>query len=142
MEVNREQVAVVVSIGRATWEIENQQVNGHKNHGYELERNYGHGHKTLSLIFSLLNLLGFVAHAILRWGDRLSQRCPGAGVATGAVERAAHDPERDLGPELAAVGFKLSAGIAHVPKQATKDEHGFANGQKGLIRWNLSSVGR
>ena len=45
-----------------------------KNHGYELEHNYGHGQQTLSMVFYLLNLLAFVAHVILERGDRLYQR--------------------------------------------------------------------
>jgi hypothetical protein len=55
--------------------IENEQCNVQKNHGYELEHNYGHGQQTLSMVFSLLNLLALVAHVILERGDRLYQRC-------------------------------------------------------------------
>ena len=47
----------------------------HKNHGYELEDNYGHGQQTLSMVFYLLNLLAFVAHQVLELGDRLYQQC-------------------------------------------------------------------
>jgi hypothetical protein len=75
LEVNGENVAVVVGIGRAKWKIENEQFNVHKNHGYELEHNYGHGQQRLSMIFYLLNLLAIVAHVILPLGDRLYQRC-------------------------------------------------------------------
>jgi len=75
LEVNAGNVAVIVRIGRAKWKIENEQFNVHKNHGYELEHNYGHGQQTLSMIFYLVNLLAFVAHLILQLGDRLYQRC-------------------------------------------------------------------
>lgn len=75
LEVDQENVAVVVRIGRSRWKIENEQFNIHKNHGYELEHNYGHGEKNLSLIFYLLNLLAFVTHLILELGDRLYQQC-------------------------------------------------------------------
>jgi hypothetical protein len=75
LEVDRENVSVVVAIGRSKWKIENEQFNVHKNHGYELEHNYGHGQQTLSMIFYLLNLLAFVAHAIVEMGDRLYQQC-------------------------------------------------------------------
>jgi hypothetical protein len=68
-------VAAMVWIGRSRWKIENEHFNGHKNHGYELEHNYGHGKQTLSMVFYLLNLLAFIAHVILERGDRLSQRC-------------------------------------------------------------------
>jgi hypothetical protein len=68
-------VAVVVQIGRTRWKIENEQFNVHKNHGYELTHNYGHGQQTLSMVFYLLNLLAYVAHVVLALGDRLYHRC-------------------------------------------------------------------
>lgn len=68
-------VAAIVGIGRARWKIENEQFNVHKNHGYEVEHNYGHGQQTLSMVFYLLNLLAFVAHKLLEFGDRLYQQC-------------------------------------------------------------------
>ena len=68
-------VAVVVQIGRTRWKIENEQFNVHKNHGYELTHNYGHGQQTLSMVFYLLNLLAYVTHVVLALGDRLYQRC-------------------------------------------------------------------
>jgi hypothetical protein len=55
-------VAAIVGIGRSGWKIENEQFNVQKNHGYELEHNYGHGQQTLSMVFYLLNLLAFLAH--------------------------------------------------------------------------------
>lgn len=75
LEVDTANVAVIVRIGRSRWKIENEQFNIHKNHGYELEHNYGHGKKHLSMIFYLLNLLAFVTHLILEFGDRLYQQC-------------------------------------------------------------------
>jgi len=68
-------VGSIVGIGRSRWKIENEQFNVHKNHGYEVEHNYGHGQQTLSMIFYLLNLLAFVAHKLLEFGDRLYQQC-------------------------------------------------------------------
>jgi len=73
--VTPETVASIVGIGRARWKIENEQFNVHKNHGYEVEHNYGHGQQTLSMVFYLLNLLAFVAHKLLEFGDRLYQQC-------------------------------------------------------------------
>lgn len=75
LDVNAENVAVVMRIGRAKWKIENEHFNIHKNHGYHLEHNYGHGRRTLSMVFYLLNLPAFVVHAILDLGDRLYQHC-------------------------------------------------------------------
>jgi hypothetical protein len=75
LEVTTDNVAAIGRIGRSRWKIENEQFNVQKNHGYELEHNYGHGHQTLSMVFYLLNLLAFIAHMILERGDRLYQRC-------------------------------------------------------------------
>jgi hypothetical protein len=75
LEVDAANVAVVVQIGRTRWKIENEQFNVHKNHGYELTHNYGHGQQTLSMVFYLLNLLAYVAHGVLALGDRLYLRC-------------------------------------------------------------------
>jgi hypothetical protein len=74
-EVTAENAAQVIGIGRSRWKIENEQFNVHKNHGYELEHNYGHGQQTLSMVFYLLNLLAFLAHKVLEFGDRLYQQC-------------------------------------------------------------------
>ena len=75
LEVEGTNVAAIVQIGRSRWKIENEHFNVQKNHGYELEHNYGHGQQTLSMVFYLLNLLAFVAHMLLERGDRLYQRC-------------------------------------------------------------------
>jgi len=75
LEVEQANVSEVIWMGRSRWKIENEQFNVHKNHGYELEHNYGHGKQTLSMVFYLLNLLAFIAHMILDRGDRLYQRC-------------------------------------------------------------------
>ena len=75
LEVDASNVAVVVQIGRTRWKIENEQFNVHKNHGYELTHNYGHGQQHLAMVFYLLNLLAYVTHVVLALGDRLYQRC-------------------------------------------------------------------
>ena len=75
LDVDAANVAVVVQIGRTRWKIENEQFNVHKNHGYELTHNYGHGQQSLSMVFYLLNLLAYVTHSVLALGDRLYQRC-------------------------------------------------------------------
>jgi hypothetical protein len=74
-ELTRANAAPIMGVGRARWKIENEQFNVHKHHGYELEHNYGHGQQTLSMVFYLLNLLAFLAHQVLEFGDRLYQQC-------------------------------------------------------------------
>jgi len=71
----RADAARLLALVRGHWHIENAHFNVHKNHGYALEHNYGHGQQTLSMVFYLLNLLAFIAHVILERGDRLYQRC-------------------------------------------------------------------
>jgi hypothetical protein len=75
LEVTPANVAASVGIGRSRWKIENAHFNGHKNRGYDLEHNSGHGAQTLSMVLYLLNLFACIAHLILERGDRLSQRC-------------------------------------------------------------------
>jgi hypothetical protein len=75
LEVSQENVEQITAVGRSKWKIENEQFNVQKNHGYELEHNYGHGKKKLSVVFYLLNLLAFVTHKIIERGDRLYQKC-------------------------------------------------------------------
>lgn len=75
LEVTSDHVAAIGRLGRSRWKMENEQFNVHKNHGYELTHNYGHGQQTLSMVFYLLNLLAYVAHVVLALGDRLYLRC-------------------------------------------------------------------
>ncbi len=75
LDVDAAKVAVVVHIGRTRWKIETEQCNVHKNHGYDLTHNYGHGQQHLSMVFYLLNLLAYVTPVVLALGDRLYQRC-------------------------------------------------------------------
>jgi hypothetical protein len=75
LAITPETVAPIVGIGRSRWKIENEQFNVQKNHGYEVEHNYGHGQQTLAMVFYLLNLLAFLAHKLLEFGDRLYQQC-------------------------------------------------------------------
>lgn len=78
LEVNASNVEEIIWAARGRWKIENENFNTHKNGGYELEHNYGHGTRGLSQDFYYLNLLAFVAHKVLERSDatyrRLRQR--------------------------------------------------------------------
>jgi hypothetical protein len=63
-ELNAENVETVADCGRARWKIENEHNNVLKNHGYNLEHNFGHGKHHACEIFCLLNLLAFLFHGI------------------------------------------------------------------------------
>jgi hypothetical protein len=65
LPVNKTNVAEIVACGRARWKIENEAFNVMKNHGYELEHNFGHGNTFLAMMLAALNLLAFAWHAVL-----------------------------------------------------------------------------
>lgn len=74
LEVNGENIEEIIWIGRGRWKIENENFNTHKNGGYELEHNYGHGQKGLATVFYYLNLLAFVTHKVLERSDKTYQK--------------------------------------------------------------------
>jgi hypothetical protein len=74
LEVTKENLSEIISIGRAKWKIENEQFNVQKNHGYHLEHNFGHGKKNLSGLFYYLNTLAFIVHLILEMGSNSFRR--------------------------------------------------------------------
>jgi hypothetical protein len=65
LPVSKDNVAEIVACGRARWKIENESFNVLKNHGYELEHNFGHGQKFLAMTLAALNLLAFAWHTAL-----------------------------------------------------------------------------
>jgi hypothetical protein len=65
LPVSKDNVAKIVACARARWKIENESFNVMKNHGYELEHNFGHGQTFLAMTLAALNLLAFAWHAAL-----------------------------------------------------------------------------
>jgi hypothetical protein len=65
LAVSKANVVQIVACGRARWKIENESFNVMKNHGYELEHNFGHGEKFLAKTLAALNLLAFAWHSAL-----------------------------------------------------------------------------
>jgi hypothetical protein len=68
-------IKVLVKTGRCRWKAENEVFNVMKNHGYYMDRNYGHGKENLSYNFYLLTLLAFFFHQIFELTDRQYQAC-------------------------------------------------------------------
>ena len=60
LEVTRENAPQIVAAGRSRWKIENETFNVLKNHGYQLEHNYGHGKQNLSTVLAMLMMLAFL----------------------------------------------------------------------------------
>ena len=65
LPVTKANVAEIVACGRARWKIENESFNVLKNHGYELEHNFGHGEIHLAMTLAALNMLAFAWHTVL-----------------------------------------------------------------------------
>ena len=65
LAVTKANVAEIAACGRARWKIENESFNVLKNHGYELERNFGHGETHLAMTLAALNMLAFAWHTVL-----------------------------------------------------------------------------
>jgi len=70
-KITAENVEHLALCARARWKIENEHNNVLKNHGYNLEHNFGHGEEHASEMFCLLNLLAFLFHSILSYADAL-----------------------------------------------------------------------
>jgi hypothetical protein len=62
--LSKDTVQTVADCGRARWKIENEHNTVLKNHGYNLEHNFGHGKQHANEVFCLLNLLAFLFHGI------------------------------------------------------------------------------
>lgn len=65
LPLSKSNVVAFVSCARARWKIENESFNVMKNHGYELEHNFGHGQEFLAMMLASLNLLAFAWHTVL-----------------------------------------------------------------------------
>jgi hypothetical protein len=75
VDVTSENIKTLVRAGRCRWKTENELFNVMKNHGYYMERNYGHGQKNLAFNFYLLTLLAFSFHQIAELTDKQYQAC-------------------------------------------------------------------
>jgi hypothetical protein len=68
-EITKDSVIEIVKAGRTRWKTENENNNILKNHGYNMEHNFGHGKIYLSQLLLSLNLLAFLFHTILNIMD-------------------------------------------------------------------------
>ncbi len=81
LPVSKASVADIAAAGRARWKIENETFNVMKNHGYELEHNFGHGKKFLAMTLAAFNLLAFAWHTALDIVEPPWQRARAAAAA-------------------------------------------------------------
>ncbi|MFM6875407.1 MAG: ISNCY family transposase, partial [Microcystis panniformis] len=61
-KITENNVEEIVKAGRSRWKVENEGNNVLKNHGYNLEHNFGHGQNHLCEFLLSLNLLAFLFH--------------------------------------------------------------------------------
>jgi hypothetical protein len=64
-KITENNVEKIVKAARSRWKVENEGNNVLKNHGYNLEHNFGHGENHLCELLLSLNLLAFLFHTIL-----------------------------------------------------------------------------
>lgn len=67
--ITEKNVEKIVADGRARFKVENENNNVLKTKGYNLEHNFGHGKKNLSMVFMTLNILAFLFHTVLEYCD-------------------------------------------------------------------------
>lgn len=75
LPLNNKNIKTMVAGARCRWKNENECFNVMKNHGYYMDRNYGHGKKHLCFNFYLLTLLAFFFHQIFELTDKAYQAC-------------------------------------------------------------------
>jgi hypothetical protein len=64
LTINDTNLSALMKAGRARWKIENETFNTLKNQGYNMEHNFGHGHKYLSTVLSFLMMMAFLIDQI------------------------------------------------------------------------------
>lgn len=74
LQVSKDNVELLVSGGRCRWKAENEIFNVMKNHGYYMDRNFGHGKQNLAFNFYLLTLIAFFMHQIFELTDKLYEQ--------------------------------------------------------------------
>lgn len=73
LDISNDTAKIIVDAGRSRWKIENECFNTLKNHGYNIEHNYGHGADNLCYNFYMFTLLAFTMHQIHQLTDKLFQ---------------------------------------------------------------------
>lgn len=68
-EITKDNIVEIIQAGRTRWKTENENNNVLKNHGYNMEHNFGHGKKNLSQLLLTFNVLAFLFHTVLNVMD-------------------------------------------------------------------------
>lgn len=73
IKLTRHNVEPIMRTGRCRWKVENETFNTLKNHGYNLEHNYGHGKQHLATVLGMLMMLMFLIDQIQETSCKLFQ---------------------------------------------------------------------
>jgi hypothetical protein len=73
-KITENNVEEIVKAGRSRWKVENEGNNVLKNHGYNLEHNFGHGQNHLCEFLLSLNLLAFLFDSVLDLANHTYQK--------------------------------------------------------------------
>lgn len=72
-ELNDNNVVVAVKASRSHWQIETENNNTLKTHGYHFEHHFGPGHQHLASLLATLVILAFLLHTLLELIDKAFQ---------------------------------------------------------------------
>jgi hypothetical protein len=121
--MTKENVYEIMRAGRARWKIENETFNTLKNHGYNLEHNYGLGKKNLSAVFAHLMMLAFLVDQVQQLCCPLFQ----AARAKCASKKSLWEKIRScfhefLAPSMEAILQKIAQGMKRQPFPVLQEE--------------------
>lgn len=74
LDIEPSMVKEFVKIARSRWKIENETFNVLKNHGYNLEHNYGHGKKFLASCLATIMFLAFLVDQLTQCVDKTCRK--------------------------------------------------------------------
>lgn len=77
INISADTAKIILDAARARWKIENECFNSLKNHGYNIEHNYGHGNNHLCYNMYNLTLVAFTMHQIHQLTDKLFKEMRG-----------------------------------------------------------------
>jgi len=77
LNISADTAKIILYAARARWKIENECFNSLKNHGYNIEHNYGHGNNHLCYNMYNLTLVAFAMHQIHQLTDKLFKEMRG-----------------------------------------------------------------
>ena len=120
--------------------MENEAFNVMKNHGYELEHNFGHGKKFLAMILAGLNLLAFAWHTLLEIRDPPWRAARQAAAKANQLLRRSPHPDNLCRLSRLAGLVPVPRHLHHSTRTAHKSKNRIATAKKAAFRIAATSV--